>query len=475
MILARLKAYLNKSFNLREDKEDEAISRKEIIDAVSFRGANIVILILAIFIASLGLNTNSAAVIIGAMLVSPLMGPIIGIGLGIGTYDFPLIKRSFKNVARAALFSVLASTLYFLISPVGENSSEILARTSPTIYDVLIGFFGGAAGIVAISCKNRGNVIPGVAIATALMPPLCTAGYGLATWQLSYFFGAFYLFLINSIFIAFATTLGVKLFKFKPVEFVDQTKKKRIRNAVIGIAVITILPSIYLTFLMLRESYFVNQAKKFVDKEFVFTNTQVFSKEAYIEDWNKYINVKLIGEKVNIDSLQTSMTLKLKESGIGDVALKITQGFSTSSVISKMPTDGVMKDIYDLSMRKIDRQASTIDSLNTIIAHKHSFDSLSYSIAPEIKVLFPEITDIAVTQSLFCDVDGNSIDTTNIVLIEYKNGIKDFEKLKNYLEARTGLKNINIVRSKVREEIRAKEIEAKKAEEKAKMLEEKKK
>ena len=194
---ANLKGY----FSLNGFLIPQADAEQSIREGVSFRGTNILILIFAILIASLGLNTNSTAVIIGAMLISPLMGPIIGLGLAIGVEDFELLKRSLRNLVVAAVFSVLASTVYFLISPVSEGHSELLARTSPTIYDVLIGFFGGGAGIFAIASKNKGNVIPGVAIATALMPPLCTVGYGLATWQMPYFFGALYLFLINSIYI----------------------------------------------------------------------------------------------------------------------------------------------------------------------------------------------------------------------------------------------------------------------------------
>ncbi|MDE6460535.1 MAG: TIGR00341 family protein, partial [Paramuribaculum sp.] len=211
----RLSKFFIDYFTLTPDLVPQAEAEQSIRDGVSFRGTNILILIIAILIASLGLNTNSTAVIIGAMLISPLMGPIIGLGLGVGVHDYDLIKRCLRNLVMAAGFSVLASTIYFLISPVNEGHSELLARTSPTIYDVLIGFFGGAAGIIGLGSKNKGNVIPGVAIATALMPPLCTAGYGIATWQLNYFFGAFYLFLINSIYIAFATFIGVKLFKYK--------------------------------------------------------------------------------------------------------------------------------------------------------------------------------------------------------------------------------------------------------------------
>ncbi|MDE7150718.1 MAG: TIGR00341 family protein, partial [Candidatus Amulumruptor sp.] len=199
-----LSGFLVNYFSFSGQLISQAEAEESIRDGVSFKGTNIVILILAILIASLGLNTNSTAVIIGAMLISPLMGPIIGSGLGVGVHDFDLIKRSLRNLAMAAGFSVIASTVYFLISPVNEQHSELLARTSPTIYDVLIAFVGGFAGILAIASRNKGNVLPGVAIATALMPPLCTAGYGLATWQLHYFFGAFYLFIINSIYIAFA-------------------------------------------------------------------------------------------------------------------------------------------------------------------------------------------------------------------------------------------------------------------------------
>ncbi|MDE6547597.1 MAG: DUF389 domain-containing protein, partial [Muribaculaceae bacterium] len=172
-----LAGYFDLSADLLPQEEAENVIR----EGVSFRGTNIIVLIIAIFIASLGLNTNSTAVIIGAMLISPLMGPIIGIGLAVGIQDFELMKRSFRNLLAAAFFSVITSCVYFLISPVNEGHSELLARTSPTIYDVFIAFFGGSAGILAIASKVKGNVIPGVAIATALMPPLCTVGYGLAT------------------------------------------------------------------------------------------------------------------------------------------------------------------------------------------------------------------------------------------------------------------------------------------------------
>ena len=196
-----LRRFLRDRFDLGEDSalQDEVVDN--IFRGVDFRGTNLWVLIFATFVASLGLNVNSTAVIIGAMLISPLMGPIMGMGLSVGINDFDLLKRSVRNFGFMVLVSILTSTLYFVVSPLSGAQSELLARTVPTTYDVLIAFFGGLAGIVAQSRRDRtSTVIPGVAIATALMPPLCTAGYGLATLQLNYFLGAFYLFFINTVF-----------------------------------------------------------------------------------------------------------------------------------------------------------------------------------------------------------------------------------------------------------------------------------
>src|SRR5664279_4983721 len=201
-------------FSLRHEKEESDVIIENIERGVVFKGTNLWVLIFAIFIASLGLNVNSTAVIIGAMLISPLMGPIMGLGLSVGINDLSLLRKSFYNYSVATGAALATSTLFFLLSPLNEAHSEILARTAPNIYDVLIALFGGLAGIVATASKQKGNVIPGVAIATALMPPLCTAGYGLATLKFEFFIGAFYLFVINSVFIALATFILVRILKF---------------------------------------------------------------------------------------------------------------------------------------------------------------------------------------------------------------------------------------------------------------------
>ena len=209
--LGEMREFLRGRFSLDEDKaqRDEVVA--SISKGVVFRGVNLWVLIFATMIASLGLNVNSAAVIIGAMLISPIMGPIMGIGLSLGINDFELLKKSLRNYALMFVVAIVTSTAYFLVSPLSSNSSELLARTVPTTYDVLIALFGGLAGIVAQTRQDRtSTVIPGVAIATALIPPLCTAGFGLATGQIRFFFGAFYLFFINSVFIALATYAMVR-------------------------------------------------------------------------------------------------------------------------------------------------------------------------------------------------------------------------------------------------------------------------
>lgn len=447
--LTTLKTQLQQYFRLTPYLEDENEAKQSIIDGVSFRGPNILILILAIFVASLGLNTNSTAVIIGAMLISPLMGPIIGIGLGVGIYDFGLIKRSARNLAAAALFSVITSTIYFLISPVSEGHSELLARTSPTIYDVLIGFFGGAAGIVAIACKNKGNVIPGVAIATALMPPLCTAGYGLATWQLQYFSGAFYLFLINSIFISLATLVGVKLFRFKEVSFVNPERRIRIKRIITCVVVATLLPAVFLTVQMLRESFFVANANNFVEEELNFPNTQVFSKDAYIKKWHKCLNVTLIGQYVDIDSLKAAMTADMdKNPWLQGTRISIKQGFSTGMVAQTKSES--MGEMFTSVMTQIENQKASIDSLEQVIATRKQFDSISYTIAPEIKALYPNITYISLSRNYVCDIASRKVDTLNLALIESSGKLSGQQKIKEYLEARTGLNDIHIIQTEIK-------------------------
>ena len=437
-------------FDLTSFLLPQAEAEETIREGVSFRGTNLLVLIMAIFIASLGLNVNSTAVIIGAMLISPLMGPIIGLGLAVGIQDFDLMKRSFRNLFMATAFSIATSALYFLISPVNEGHSELLARTSPTIYDVLIGFFGGAAGIIAIGSKTKGNVIPGVAIATALMPPLCTVGYGLATWQMNYFLGALYLFFINSVFIACATTLGVKAMKYKVTDFSNPVRAKRVRRTVYTVALLTMVPAGFMTYRMYRANAFQTACGRFVEQEFDFPATQVLSYKAKEDSrGERTLTVTLMGRLLPEDSLTMALTPQLARFGIAGTQLRIIQGDNSVQLNSGEITSTMVRDIYQVTQNTINAQRQEIDSLRAVTDVIARNDTIGATISPEIKVLFPQVRDIAVTRGIVSNVDTRILDTVNVALVQYRSPISraQEEKLKEYLQARLGYSNIDIVSS----------------------------
>lgn len=434
------------SFLIPQAEAEEAIR-----EGVSFRGINILILIVAIFIASLGLNVNSTAVIIGAMLISPLMGPIIGIGLAVGIHDFELMKRSFRNLFMATVFSVATSCIYFLISPVNEGHSELLARTSPTIYDVFIGFFGGAAGILAIGSRVKGNVIPGVAIATALMPPLCTVGYGLATFQMSYFFGALYLFFINSVFIACATTVGVKLMKYHVKDFSNPQRARRVRNTIYAIAIITMLPACYLTYRMYQQSTFIANCDRFVNEQFDFEGTQVLHSNAVFKGNQRTLTVSLVGKIIPHDSLLLAMTDRLPEYHLAGTRLRIIQGDNPDIKFdATQATSSMLRDMYQVTQNTINQQRETIDSLRLIANAIQRNDTIGATISPEIKVLFPEVSDIAITRAIVSSVDERRLDTLDIALVSYNRAMSaaQTEKFKKYLQARLDKPKLTLIQTR---------------------------
>ncbi len=448
--LKALSGAIKDYFDLTSFLLPQAEAEETIREGVSFRGTNLLVLIMAIFIASLGLNVNSTAVIIGAMLISPLMGPIIGLGLAVGIQDFDLMKRSFRNLFMATAFSIATSALYFLISPVNEGHSELLARTSPTIYDVLIGFFGGAAGIIAIGSKTKGNVIPGVAIATALMPPLCTVGYGLATWQMNYFLGALYLFFINSVFIACATTLGVKAMKYKVTDFSNPVRAKRVRRTVYTVALLTMVPAGFMTYRMYRANAFQTACGRFVEQEFDFPATQVLSYKAKEDSrGERTLTVTLMGRLLPEDSLTMALTPQLARFGIAGTQLRIIQGDNSVQVNPGEITSTMVRDIYQVTQNTINAQRQEIDSLRAVTDVIARNDTIGATISPEIKVLFPQVRDIAVTRGIVSNVDTRILDTVNVALVQYRSPISraQEEKLKEYLQARLGYSNIDIVSS----------------------------
>ena len=439
-----IREYLAKLFDFHTDKEDDFETLEMVRADVDFRGTKLWILICAIFVASLGLNTNSTAVIIGAMLISPLMGPIIGFGTALGIYDFELLKRSLRNLGLTTLFSVLTATIYFILTPITDSGSELLGRTQPNIYDVLIAFFGGAAGMIAASTKSKGQVLPGVAIATALMPPLCTAGYGIATGQWHFFFGAFYLFLINSVFIALATYLVVRLLRFPPKVFLDRARGRKVHRILMVIATCTIIPAVYLSIGMVRDSIATRNAKSFVENELALTSTQVVKYTLGTQNGVKVLDVVLLGvplQNSQIDSLQN----RLKEYGLAGTQLLVHQGFEDKTDLGEL-RNTVLKDLYENSDAIIQRQRQEIDSLKQIIAKRDYYDELESAVVEEMKSLFPSVEKaflVAPSQS------KTATDSTLNVVIRPRTGgalsVAERQKMIVWLSARTKAKAVDLI------------------------------
>ena len=366
--------------DLGNDQEPFFEIKMEIEKGIKFSGSNFWILIAAIFLASLGLNVNSTAVVIGAMLISPLMGPIIGMGLAASINDLPLLKRAGINYLFATLAGLATSTLYFFISPLADAHSELLARTSPNIYDVLIAVFGGFAGIIALSSKNKGNVLPGVAIATALMPPLCTAGYGLATGQSMFLLGALYLYLINSVFIALATYTFTRLIKFpleKQKNIVDQ---KRVSKIIVALTLITILPSIYFGYEMILENRFTSNATSFIQKE--ISDEGIFVLRRQIDPSTKKIQVFVIGGKID-SSRNIQLEQKLNRYNLSNASLILNDGMLENDVVSPINQN---KNFENLEV-KVYQLNNQVDSLTK---EKKQLQL----IAQELPLLYPDIKEV---------------------------------------------------------------------------------
>lgn len=440
-----LKNFLKEYFDLHKDKDNELKSVDSIRKGVEFKGANLWILVFAVFICSLGLNVNSTAVIIGAMLISPLMGPIMGLGLAAGINDFELMKRSFKSFFVATIFSIIASTLFFLISPVAEGQSELLARTSPTIYDVFIALLGGMGAFIALSTKEKGNVIPGAAIATALMPPLCTAGYGLATGNLIYFMGALYLYFINTVFISISTYVGVRALRFQRKEFVNKQREKTVQKYIFLIALSTMLPAGYLTIEIIQESIQESNINKFVANELNFSQTQILDKKLMVEDGQKELRIVLIGKEVSKDAINQARK-KMADYKLKDIRLLVLQGMNDGYDMSSLRAM-VMEDFYHNSEKRLEDQSKKIESLETEISKYQQYDRLGEEIIPELKILYPSIRRFSIARGIEYGTDSTKVDTTAIAVLTLDRQLSSREKetLADWLKTRVKSNNIRLI------------------------------
>lgn len=436
-------------FNALPDKTDETATVEQISDGVTFRGANLWVLIFAIFIACLGLNLNSTAVIIGAMLISPLMGPIIGMGLAVGRADLELLKRSLTNYGVSTVISVLTAALYFQLTPLTEAQSELLARTSPTLYDVLIALFGGAAGILALSTGGKGNVIPGVAIATALMPPLCTAGYGLAMGEWSFFFGACYLFFINTVFIALATYLGVRLLQFKPKQFVDKARLAVVNRYIAVIVVVTMLPAVYMTTQIIRQSVFENHVKQFVKQELNQPGTRILSEQADRE--TKTLDVVALGAALPNEMIEAARQ-RLADYQLADYQLNVIQGAQSDSLLLARNNAGTQQSLSGQDQQHLVLQTERVAQLERETADYRRLDALAREIVGEVKAVCPKVESIGLSKITETPVDSGAVRSYVLAVANSRTPLPtaDRDRLAQWLKVRTQADSLRLVTAEVR-------------------------
>lgn len=441
-----LKEYLERAgyyFNLKPNMEEEEAIVAQISEEVSFKGANLWVLIFAIFIASLGLNVNSTAVIIGAMLISPLMGPIVGMGLAVGTNDLDLLKRALKNFGVATLISVLTATIYFLITPISEAQSELLARTSPSLYDVLIAFCGGAAGIIAVCTGGKGNVIPGVAIATALMPPLCTAGFGVATGHLLYFLGAFYLFFINTVFIALATYCGVRLMNFKKQEHKNTVKARRILT---GIVIVTMLPAIFLTLNIVRQSIFENNVRRFIKAELTQRGTHIISSD--IDEDSLKLRIVAVGREISSEK-QAEAERHMAGYGLEDFSLRIIQGSQSDDVLMLNEKLTNLTSTNMVEQQKVADLSNENTLLNKQLYEYRRYETIANDIRPEMATLFPKVSRFSIARVIEFSCDSTESSSFVSAVIQPHDGMQlskdETQKLHDWLKTRVKTDSLVVI------------------------------
>ncbi|MDZ4142498.1 MAG: DUF389 domain-containing protein [Methylotenera sp.] len=399
-------------FSLIEDKADDQQIDESLRAGIVLRGTNLWVLMFAILIASIGLNVNSTAVIIGAMLISPLMGPIMGIGYGVGIYDAPLIRNSFRNLGIATLISLLVSTVYFFLTPLADAQSELLSRTSPTIWDVLIAFFGGLAGIIGATRSAKTNVIPGVAIATALMPPLCTAGYGLANGNWEFFFGAFYLYSINCVFIAFSAILIVWVLNPSHKSFVDEKTEIRVRRALSTVVILTMLPSIYLAVKLVKEEVFSSKARTFISKELSFE--QAHLTERNIDPVKKQIEVTLIGDLISKEELKV-IEARLTMYGLEQTKLLVHQSKDNTVDVTALKSN-IVSELYKDNLYALEEKNKTIQTLQAELQGISASKAEWRNISAELHAQYPQIREVLFSEAVQWKAGEGKPDDKKIVL-----------------------------------------------------------
>ena len=451
--LHRTLRYLKVLIHLSEEIDYENASTS-IRKNIAFKGPNVFILACAIIIASVGLNVNSIPVIIGAMLVSPVMGPILGFGLGLGTEDARLLKDSLKNLGVMVGISIIASSLFFLLSPLSlANPSELLERTNPTIYDVLIALFGGLAGIIEISRKDKGTVISGVAIATALMPPLCTVGYGISIWKGPVIFGALYLFTINSIFIALATFIAVKYFRFPAVES-DEQRIRLPKSAFYIILLIVIVPSIISAISVIKENNFKIHAEKVVAENKNLGKCFIYDHKATYSRKSPTLELFLAGETLT-DEAKKKFYISAGEYGI--TRSQIIFHEDATSIRQEFSEVEIVKGIYEQTDKQIKQLNDSIAKLGQQLTEYKEKEMPVEAVSKELFAQYSNITSLSLTRGSSISADDQGEVEQIVAFVTSNEPLTDDQKdrIERWLKVRLNNDNIMLVCQLAEKEIDA--------------------
>lgn len=432
-ILKNIGTLFRSSVNLEGHIDTEAAERS-IRNNIYFRGPNAWILAIAIIIASVGLNVNSIPVVIGAMLISPLMGPIFGLGLGLGISDVQLVKSSGRNLLVMVAISITASFLYFAITPLSlSNPTELLARTNPTIYDVLIALFGGFAGIFEQCRKEKGTVFAGVAIATALMPPLCTAGFGLAGGNFGYFFGAMYLFFINCLFIMLATYISVKYFEFRQTEFSDISTGRKTKRVITMLIILFIVPSIWSAVILINQNRFEENAIAFIEHSKSYGKSIIYDYKIDHNDGST-IELSFVGEPLD-DSTKNNIYNTASRYGINKEQLIINDHTTTDSVNEIE----LVKDIYDRMDQEIGSREVEIARLRAELK-KYESTAIPYTqLSREIASNYPTVREVHIARGEGVAIDSIESSKHSTIVLLYTSESIDSDthnKLESWLKIR---------------------------------------
>ncbi|MEO7425935.1 MAG: DUF389 domain-containing protein [Fibrobacteria bacterium] len=439
-LLLRLRPHISE---IREGTDFQG-TIEAIESQATIRGFNIWILVCAAFLASLGLDTNSVAVIIGAMLISPLMNPILGVGLGLGINDKEMLANSLKALASATLVSLGASTVYFLITPLGETTAEILARTRPTVLDVLVAIFGGTAGIISVSRKIKTNAIPGVAIATALMPPLCTAGFGIAKGRWDIFFGGFYLFFINAVFISLVTFTWVKFLEFPQKTYNAQSQNRRVKAAMAAILLaVVVTPSVYFLLNVYKEIRTKKAIENFVQTEIRRRGDEVLKWEIIKTDSIPELKVLISGKAYHPKRLDT-LERKMKLLGLQEFGLKVYPVSLSREEVQRMSSEITSNYLsgIELRMKSISAKPETVIVTDTLPKPAR--------LAAELKAIHPDIQAVAMGKMAVAGDSGNPYTAYTVILDWRRKARKktplDLDaRVKAYLRTRLQLDSLIIV------------------------------